>query len=264
MDSVLFCKKKKARKNEKKSVLLCNDSYVCAGSKQRLWGQRGKIPAALSAVEMGFKSRRRLLFIVRRSIIKIVVFLLHGFDAETRGFNGLLFSFFVGIAKYESSCIVTCHLILCREMPCYKQAVLNVKSAVRCLAYEKRFPTCPEIPVFLGSEILCESKSEDGAIHIIERSCKLNVDAPRLLKKIAGVDYVFFIQKNTVNWRERTLVIEAHNETFANRVIVLETWQRSHRALSEGADFPRDHVHPSVDSAGSPGEPQEEESIRKQ
>ncbi|XP_044301650.1 SEC14-like protein 5 isoform X3 [Varanus komodoensis] len=90
-------------------------------------------------------------------------------------------------------------------------------------AYEKRFPTCPEIPVFLGSEILRESKSDDGAIHIIERSCKLNVDAPRLLKKIAGVEYVFFIQKNTVNWKERTLVIEAHNETFANRVIVLET-----------------------------------------
>ncbi|XP_054850894.1 SEC14-like protein 5 [Eublepharis macularius] len=89
-------------------------------------------------------------------------------------------------------------------------------------AYEKRFPTCPEIPVFLGSEILRESKSDDGAIHIIERSCKLNVDAPRLLKKIAGVEYVFFIQKNTLNWKERTLLIEAHNETFASRVIVLE------------------------------------------
>ncbi|XP_044835870.1 SEC14-like protein 5 isoform X1 [Mauremys mutica] len=90
-------------------------------------------------------------------------------------------------------------------------------------AYEKRFPTCPEIPVFLGSEILQESKSDDGAVHIVERSCKLNVDAPRLLKKIAGVEYVFFIQKNTVNWKERTLLIEAHNETFANRVVVLET-----------------------------------------
>ncbi|NXX52886.1 S14L5 protein, partial [Scopus umbretta] len=89
-------------------------------------------------------------------------------------------------------------------------------------AYEKRFPTCPEIPVFLGSEILHESRSDDGAIHIIERSCKLNVDAPRLLKK-ARVEYVFFIQKNTVNWKERTLLIEAHNETFANRVVVLET-----------------------------------------
>uniref|UniRef100_A0A8C3RWP6 SEC14 like lipid binding 5 n=1 Tax=Chelydra serpentina TaxID=8475 RepID=A0A8C3RWP6_CHESE len=90
-------------------------------------------------------------------------------------------------------------------------------------AYEKRFPTCPEIPVFLGSEILQESKSDDGAVHIVERSCKLNVDAPRLLKKIAGVEYVFFIQKNTVNWKERTLLIEAHNETFSNRVVVLET-----------------------------------------
>ncbi|XP_051636619.1 SEC14-like protein 5 isoform X2 [Manacus candei] len=90
-------------------------------------------------------------------------------------------------------------------------------------AYEKRFPTCPEIPVFLGSEILHESRSEDGAIHVIERSCKLNVDAPRLLKKMAGVEYVFFIQRNTVNWRERTLRIEAHNETFANRVVVRET-----------------------------------------
>uniref|UniRef100_A0A8C3MTI8 Uncharacterized protein n=1 Tax=Geospiza parvula TaxID=87175 RepID=A0A8C3MTI8_GEOPR len=90
-------------------------------------------------------------------------------------------------------------------------------------AYEKRFPTCPEIPVFLGSEILHESRSEDGAIHVIERSCKLNVDAPRLLKKIAGVEHVFFIQRNTVNWRERTLRIEAHNETFANRVVVRET-----------------------------------------
>ncbi|XP_042336755.1 SEC14-like protein 5 isoform X1 [Sceloporus undulatus] len=90
-------------------------------------------------------------------------------------------------------------------------------------AYEKRFPTCPEIPVFLGSEILRESKSDDGAIHITERNCKLNVDVPRLLKKIAGVEFVFFIQKNTVNWKERTLLIEAHNETFASRVTVLET-----------------------------------------
>uniref|UniRef100_A0A8D0GJ09 SEC14 like lipid binding 5 n=1 Tax=Sphenodon punctatus TaxID=8508 RepID=A0A8D0GJ09_SPHPU len=73
-----------------------------------------------------------------------------------------------------------------------------------------------------SNSILQESTSDDGAIQIIERSCKLNVDAPRLLKKIAGVEYVFFIQKNTVNWKERTLLIEAHNETFANRVIVLE------------------------------------------
>lgn len=49
--------------------------------------------------------------------------------------------------------------------------------------------------------------------------------------QIAGVDYVFFIQKNTVNWRERTLRIEAHNETFASRVVVRETCSYSVRAL---------------------------------
>ncbi|XP_043945405.1 SEC14-like protein 5 isoform X2 [Protopterus annectens] len=89
-------------------------------------------------------------------------------------------------------------------------------------AYEKRFPTCPLIPVFLGSEILSEYKTEDGSIHMVERCCKLNVDAPRLLKKIAGVEYVYFIQKNSLNWKERTLLIEAHNETFANRILVNE------------------------------------------
>lgn len=49
--------------------------------------------------------------------------------------------------------------------------------------------------------------------------------------QIAGVEYVFFIQKNTVNWKERTLRIEAHNETFANRVVVLETCSYSVTAL---------------------------------
>ncbi|KAL7845110.1 hypothetical protein AOLI_G00233020 [Acnodon oligacanthus] len=90
-------------------------------------------------------------------------------------------------------------------------------------AYERRFPTCPLIPVFLDSEVLSDAWSEDGAVHTVQRSCKLSVDAPRLLKKIAGVEVVYFIQKNTLNWRERTLLIEAHNETFSNRVTVLET-----------------------------------------
>lgn len=49
--------------------------------------------------------------------------------------------------------------------------------------------------------------------------------------QIAGVEYVFFIQKNTVNWKERTLRIEAHNETFANRVVVVETCSYSVSAL---------------------------------
>ncbi|XP_066516420.1 SEC14-like protein 5 [Hoplias malabaricus] len=90
-------------------------------------------------------------------------------------------------------------------------------------AYERRFPTCPLIPAFLDSEVLSDVCSADGATHTVRRSCKLRVDAPRLLKKISGVEVVYFIQRNTVNWRERTLHIEAHNETFSNRVTVEET-----------------------------------------
>ena len=51
-------------------------------------------------------------------------------------------------------------------------------------AYEKRFPTCKMIPVFLGSDIVKEEKSEDGATESIERRCRLHVDAPYLLKKV--------------------------------------------------------------------------------
>lgn len=40
------------------------------------------------------------------------------------------------------------------------------------------------IPVFLGSDIVSEHKSEDGATHVVERKCRLNVDAPYLLKKV--------------------------------------------------------------------------------
>lgn len=51
-------------------------------------------------------------------------------------------------------------------------------------AYERRFPTCPLIPMFVDSDTVNEFRSEDGAIHVIERRCKLDVDAPRLLKKV--------------------------------------------------------------------------------
>lgn len=41
--------------------------------------------------------------------------------------------------------------------------------------------------------------------------------------QIAGVDYVYFIQRNSLDRKERTLHIESHNETFSNRVIIHET-----------------------------------------
>uniref|UniRef100_A0A8C6SFD1 SEC14-like protein 1 n=1 Tax=Neogobius melanostomus TaxID=47308 RepID=A0A8C6SFD1_9GOBI len=90
-------------------------------------------------------------------------------------------------------------------------------------AYERRFPTCHLIPIFVASDVVSEETSEDGSITKVERRCALDVDAPRLLKRIAGVDYVYFTQRNTLNRKERTLHIESHNETFSNRVIIHET-----------------------------------------
>lgn len=89
-------------------------------------------------------------------------------------------------------------------------------------AYQKRFPTCKMIPAFLGSDITYEYKSEDEAIHIVERRCRLHVDAPYLVRKIAGVDHAIFMQKNSLNRRDRTLKIEAWNDSFANRLIIKE------------------------------------------
>ena len=40
------------------------------------------------------------------------------------------------------------------------------------------------IPAFLGSDITYEFKSEDGAVHIVERRCRLHVDAPYIIRKV--------------------------------------------------------------------------------
>lgn len=90
------------------------------------------------------------------------------------------------------------------------------------MAYERRFPNCPLIPMFVNSEITSEVQSEDGATQVTERRCTVDVDAPRLLKRIAGVDYLYFIQKNSLDRRQRTLHIEAYNESFSSRVMVNE------------------------------------------
>uniref|UniRef100_A0A6Q2YX85 SEC14 like lipid binding 1 n=1 Tax=Esox lucius TaxID=8010 RepID=A0A6Q2YX85_ESOLU len=89
-------------------------------------------------------------------------------------------------------------------------------------AYVRRFPNCPLIPIFVDSEVVKEEHSDDGAIVFTERRCKVEADAPRLFKRMAGVDYLYFIQKNTLNRRTRTLHIEVVNESFSNRVIVHE------------------------------------------
>ena len=56
-----------------------------------------------------------------------------------------------------------------------------------------------------------------SGVHMIDRRAKLNVDAPYLLKKFMGVEFLLFRQRNTLDKRERTLTIEAWNESFSNR-----------------------------------------------
>jgi hypothetical protein len=98
-----------------------------------------------------------------------------------------------------------------------------------------RFPTSPKIPVFLGSEITWEEKSDDGATHAIERRCKLAVNAPFLLKKVAGVDCLYFMQRNTLDRRARTMKILAWNETWAARISIKE--ECLYRVHPENADW---------------------------
>lgn len=90
------------------------------------------------------------------------------------------------------------------------------------MAYERRFPTCPQIPVFVGCEVVSDEESRNGAIRTTERRCKLNVEAPYILKKIIGVDFVYFIQRNILDRRNNVLEIEAYNESFSSRVTVIE------------------------------------------
>lgn len=42
--------------------------------------------------------------------------------------------------------------------------------------------------MLVASNIVKEYKSEDKAIHVIERRCKLDIDAPRLLKRVMSFE----------------------------------------------------------------------------
>jgi len=89
-------------------------------------------------------------------------------------------------------------------------------------AYEMRFPTCKEIPIVLDTEIIEEETDEGSGIHIIDRRAKLNVEAPYLLKKLMGVEFLLFRQRNTLDKNTRTLTIDAWNESFAHRIVINE------------------------------------------
>ena len=87
-------------------------------------------------------------------------------------------------------------------------------------AYHRRFPTCHLIPVFAGSDVINET--DDGTVQIVERRCRINVDAPYILRKITGVDHVMFILRNTLDRRKRTLTIEAKNDSFVHHIHIHE------------------------------------------
>ena len=78
------------------------------------------------------------------------------------------------------------------------------------------------IPIIHETEILEEDLAADEAVHMIDRRAKLNVEAPYLLKKLMGVDFLLFRQRNTKDLRARTLHIEAWNESFSTRVEINE------------------------------------------
>lgn len=89
-------------------------------------------------------------------------------------------------------------------------------------AYERRFPTCPQMPIVLDCEIIDDAETDNGAKRETKRRCKLAVDAPYLFKKIIGIDVAYFIQTNFLDLKARTLNIEAINETFSSRIEIFE------------------------------------------
>lgn len=89
-------------------------------------------------------------------------------------------------------------------------------------AYERRFPTCPQIPIVLDCQTVKDEEKDGGAIRNTSRRCTLAVDVPYLFKKLIGLDVVYFVQHNYLDMRARTLNIEAMNETFASRIEIFE------------------------------------------
>ncbi|KAH8367497.1 hypothetical protein KR084_005245, partial [Drosophila pseudotakahashii] len=89
-------------------------------------------------------------------------------------------------------------------------------------AYERRFPTCAQMPIVLDCEIIKDEILENGSKRNTSRRCKLAVDAPYIFKKLIGVDYVFFLQHNYLDMGNRTLSIEAVNESFSSRIEIFE------------------------------------------
>lgn len=102
----------------------------------------------------------------------------------------LCFIFLFELQGYKRNFFLSSYLGKRKYRFLFNNSTMNIQQ-FDLKAYERRFPTCPQIPIFVGSEITYEYHSEDGAEEIIERKCQLNVDAPYLLKKVIFLYFVF-------------------------------------------------------------------------
>ncbi|XP_037958473.1 protein real-time [Teleopsis dalmanni] len=89
-------------------------------------------------------------------------------------------------------------------------------------AYERRFPTCPQMPIVLDCQVISDEELDNGAKRNTSRRCTLAVEAPYIFKKLIGVEVVYFIQHNYLDMANRTLTIEAVNESFSSRIEIFE------------------------------------------
>ncbi|OAF65263.1 hypothetical protein A3Q56_07026 [Intoshia linei] len=94
-------------------------------------------------------------------------------------------------------------------------------------AYQMRFPTCDMIPIFLGCDITEQKEASDGSTIVTNRKCKINFEAPYILRKLSGVQYLYFMQSNALDRKNRTLDITAVNESFSSRIKIIENCRYS-------------------------------------
>jgi len=89
-------------------------------------------------------------------------------------------------------------------------------------AYEKRFGEngCPDIPIIKKLDIIENNVYDNG--HTIVRRCMIQPEIPGMLRRMMGIDQIFFCQKNVLDKTARRLEITAWNESFDSRVSVEE------------------------------------------
>lgn len=78
------------------------------------------------------------------------------------------------------------------------------------------------MPIVIDCHTIKDEILDNGAKRNTSRRCKLAVDAPYIFKKLIGVEVVFFLQHNYLDMANRTLNIEAVNESFSSRIEIFE------------------------------------------